>query len=82
MKITQSENGYIIETDKGRLEVSTGEIYEIARFCERNDAFEEIDNYLYGFDNEECEEYFGVSLDTIQSNKDLMDCIINKYKPI
>ena len=76
--ITMTDTGFVIENNNGRLELSWADFYDIARYCDSQDALNEVEDYLAGYDDDSCMESFGMTSDKIIGDADLLNNIVEK----
>ena len=76
IKITQIDTGYIIENDKGCLELSWADFCGIAKYTDERDARNEIEEYLSDYDDESAKKLFGRIREEVTGDTELINRII------
>ena len=77
IKIIKIDTGFILENSNGRLELSWADFNDIAKYSDYQDALNEVEDYLDGYDEESCEELYGMKPDDITGDTDLMAQIVD-----
>ena len=62
---------FVVGTDKGKINMSWGDLCDISRFVTEVETFEEVEDYIGGFGDEEFEKRFGVSPDRIWNDAEI-----------
>jgi len=78
LKITQTLSGYTIEKGSQVMSLTWGEVWEISRMSNKMQARLDIEEYIEDYGNEMCGDEYGLSVDEIPNDRDMLEQIVEK----